>query len=97
MVKYEEKSDIDKMSDRLDQDNIRSKWNDLNKRLGYKSFEFKVNVTKVIDYFKNRNKEKPNKEIYYEHLNPNCTVLPDRNHPYCPECGGKVVYKVVKT
>ena len=94
MVKYEEKSDVDKMSDDLDRDSVNSEWNSFNERSNKKLFSFNLNVTKVIDYLKNRNKKKPSKEIHYEHLNPNCTAVPDRNHPYCPQCGGKVVYKV---
>jgi len=76
---------------------VREGWKDYEKRCGHKIYEVSVNVTKVVDWFKNRKKKQESEyEWCYEHTNFVCKEPADRNVPYCPRCGGNLVYKVKK-
>ena len=72
-------------------------WNDFEKGLGYKEYQFKINITKAIDFVKNRFKKKErcnrkeNKWVY----ECGCTATPEayRTMPYCPVHGMKLIIK----
>jgi len=75
----------------------KEKWECFEKGLGYKKYQFKININKVIDFIrdyfdkKERCDKKENEWIY----ECGCTATPEayRTMPYCPVHGMKLILR----
>ena len=79
-----------------DKDSVNKKWDDFESRRGHKLYKVSINVTNVINKIKTllKPKTKDDYEYRYEQTNFVCKEPVDRTQPYCPRCGGKLVYKL---